>query len=380
MLFSDILGQEKIKEQFINTVHSKRISHAQLIVGPEGNGKLALAIAYAQYISCTDKKEHDSCGICPSCKKYAKLTHPDLHFVFPVIKTPDFKDPISDNYIKTWRETIINSHYINYNIWLDKINAENKQGSIYVNESTNILRKLSYKSYESEFKVMIIWLPEKMNIQVSNKLLKILEEPPEKTIFLLVSEQPGQLLQTILSRTQLIKVPKIETSDILNNLSEKFPEVPKTDISNTVKLSNGNYIKALNNLHLSDNIKYNFTKFVDLFRFSYVKDVISINKWVDEIAGIGREKQKGFFIYSLKLLRENFIMNTQIEEIIFLNSDERAFAEKFHRYINENNIEEIYTEFNSSYFHIERNANAKIVLFDMALKLIILIKKAVDLK
>ena len=205
MFFKDIIGQEEVKQRLIKSVKEERISHAQLFSGPEGIGKFALALAYAQYVSCRDRGENDSCGKCPSCHKYQKLAHPDLHFVYPVYSTGSVKKPTSDDFIKQWREFVLANPYFTLQQWFSYINVENAQGMIYEAESASILRKLNLKSFESEFKVMIIWLPERMNAACSNKLLKMIEEPPSKTLFILITENEENIISTIRSRAQLVK-------------------------------------------------------------------------------------------------------------------------------------------------------------------------------
>jgi DNA polymerase-3 subunit delta' len=211
MLFSEIIGQENTKKQLIDSVQTSRMSHAQLFSGPEGSGSLPLAIAYAQYVSCTQQGADDSCGVCPSCRKYNKLAHPDLHFVFPVATTDKVKSkPVSDLFLPEWRDILLTNPYFSFNQWLEHIGVDNKQGLIGTEEAGEIIRKLTLKTYESDYKVMVIWMPEKMNDSSANKLLKMIEEPPLKTLFLLVSEHPEQIITTIISRTQLVKVPRID--------------------------------------------------------------------------------------------------------------------------------------------------------------------------
>ena len=243
MQFSQIIGQEIIKQQLITSVREGRIPHAQLFLGQEGVGKLALAIAYAQYVSCLNKGEHDSCGTCSSCIKYEKLIHPDLHMVFPFAKDGKTKE-ICDDLLPEWREFVTKNVYFSLEQWMDNIGAGNKQATIYANESNEILRKLQLTTYESAYKIMIIWLPEKMNITCANKLLKILEEPPTKTLFILVSEQVEKIISTIISRTQMIKIPLIETHTMSSYLQAKH-SISKENSINIARIANGNYIKAL---------------------------------------------------------------------------------------------------------------------------------------
>jgi DNA polymerase-3 subunit delta' len=373
MQFQKIIGQEIIKQRFIKSVKENRVSHAQLLTGPSGVGKLALAIAYAQFVNCTNRQENDSCGDCPSCKKYEKLIHPDLHFVYPVISSLKYDKPVSDNYIAQWRELILSSPYISLQQWLDFIGSENKQGLISKNESSEILRKLNLKTFEAEYKIMIIWQPDKMNQVAANKLLKLLEEPPDKTLFLLVCENQEQLLKTILSRTQIIAVPEIDAASLQHHLADNF-EISEDEALSVVNLCHGSFIEAQNLIRSSERIQFNFEKFTNLMRLCYKKDVVAINSWVDEISRIGREKQKSLLEYSLRLIRESFMLNQQLNSISFLAKDEKEFASKFSPFINKRNTAKIHDELNRAHFHIERNGNAKLVFMDMSLTIIKLLK------
>ena len=251
MFFRDVIGQEEIKQRLIQEVSEGRIPHAQLICGPEGVGKMPLAIAYARYISCTNRGETDACGACPSCVKFNKLVHPDVHFVFPIVKSSKGKREVCDDYIADWRQFVLNNPYFNLNHWLREMDAENAQAIIYAKESDEILKKLSLKSSEGGFKITILWLPEKMHPVCANKLLKLLEEPPEKTIFLLVSEAPEMILPTILSRTQRMNVRKIDEPAIDRILQTKYGIQPADSLS-IAHLANGNFIKALETIHLNE--------------------------------------------------------------------------------------------------------------------------------
>ncbi|MEE4198018.1 MAG: DNA polymerase III subunit delta [Bacteroidales bacterium] len=375
MQFREVVGQQKVKEQLVYTVEENRISHAQLFLGPEGSGNLALAIAYAQYISCTHKQGNDSCGVCSSCQKFKKLIHPDLHFVFPVATSKTVKkDPVSDDYISQWRETIIENPYINQNRWYEIIEIENKQGFISKNESYEILRKLNLKTFESDYKFMIIWLPEKMNIYAANKLLKFIEEPPEKTLFFLVSENSEQIIPTILSRTQLIKIPKVDNHSLYNALCDRSGVSPEK-AGDIVHLANGNYFDALNFAHTREEDNDHFERFKSIMRFAYQRKIVEIINWVDEIARIGREKQKGFLAYALRLLRENFMLNIERKEIVYLTQKELDFSKNFSQFIHQDNVGKLYEIFNRAYADIGMNAYNKIVFLDVALKIVKLIKK-----
>jgi DNA polymerase-3 subunit delta' len=374
MKFSEIIGHSDVKARLIKSANEGRVSHAQLFLSPQGAGGLPMAIAYAQYISCENKQENDSCGVCKSCIKYEKLVHPDLHFVFPIYKTTGKE--FCDNYIDLWRKFVLENPYFNINQWMEYIDAENSQGSIYTAEGNEIIRKLNFKTFEAEYKIMIIWLPEKMNTEASNKILKILEEPYEKTLFLLVSEDSGKIIQTILSRTQLVKISKIDAKSIEKQLVEKH-QISTEQAKHISLISEGNYLQAINFIKSSDDQQLNFDLFVRLMRFSYGNNVLEIMKWVDEITNkeFGREKQKNFFVYALRLVQNNLIMNKKIERHIALDAKETEFSSKFNTFINQRNVSDIYEEFSKASFHIERNGYAKLIFLDLAFKLMILLKK-----
>lgn len=374
MLFRDVIGQEAVKNRLIQSANEARVSHAQLLAGAEGSGNLALALAYAQYVSCSNKQHNDSCGECPSCKKYRKLIHPDLHFVFPVVKTPKFKDPVSDHFIEEWRKMIFTNPYFNLDDWFDFIGVENAQGLIYSNESGEIIRKLNLKSFESEYKIMIIWMPEKMHVACSNKLLKLIEEPPMKTLFLLVTENEEEIITTIRSRCQLIKVPGIEP-EALTGALEQIPGAEGKNIENFVHLSRGNYRKALLLIESAGGGNENLDHFKELMRFSYGRKFPDLFKWVDEISGIGRERQKSFLQYALNQVRENFIYNLKQPELVFMDEEEASFSSRFSPFINERNIVPIAGELEKAHVHIAMNGNPRIIFTDMALKIVKLIRK-----
>jgi DNA polymerase-3 subunit delta' len=377
MFFKDIAGQEKVKEKLLNTYNGKRISHALLFAGPEGNGKLSLAIAYAQFLSCENKQVNDSCGECPSCKKYNKLIHPDLHFVFPVVKSKSFSKPVSDDYIKNWREFILGNKYHSFNKWLEFLGVGNQQAGIFSQESHEVIKKLNFKTYESEYKVMIVWMPEKMNITASNKLLKILEEPPEKTLFILVSENPDDILKTILSRTQFVKIPKIYDSALFDKLKELY-NFTDDKTNEIVRLSDGSFLRAEEIIaDGNENLNNNFELFGQMMRYCFSDKMIDIIDWTDQISKLGREKQKEFLVYSLRMIRENFILNVSENSennIVFLANNERDFSNKFKQFIHTHNIESLITQFTNAAKNIERNGYDRLVFLDLAIKTAKLLK------
>ena len=371
MFFKDVIGQEEAKQRLIREAKKGKIAHARLLCGPEGIGKLPLAIAYARYLSCNNPGEKDACGICPSCVKFNKLAHPDLHFVFPVIKKKS-KDTVSDDFITEWRELLSQTPYFNLNIWLEEMGAENQQAQIYVKESDEIIRKLSLKSSQGGYKIMIIWLPEKMNVECSNKLLKLLEEPPSQTIFLLVSEEPDMLLTTIQSRTQRFALYGIEEKYITERHQNQYGLQEKDAISIGHR-SEGNFLKALESIHLSEENKLFFDLFVSLMRLSYQRKIREMKQWSETLAAMGREKQKHFLSYCQRLVRENFISNFQDPSLNFMNEEEQNFSKRFAPYINEKNVMGIMDELSEAQRHIEQNVNARMVFFDFSLKMIVLL-------
>lgn len=373
MQFKDIIGHDSVKNRFIQTVKENRVSHAQLLIGPAGVGKLPLAIAFAQYVSCLDKKDNDSCGVCSSCVKYNKLVHPDLHFVFPVVKGKGVTNPVSDNFIEQWRIQFETDKYFDLGDWYRTIGVDNAQGMIYSGESNEIIRKLSLKTYESDYKIMIVWLPEKMHTACSNKLLKMIEEPPVKTLFFMVSEEPDKILQTILSRTQIVKINAIEQNDMIPALSREF-DLNDKEIRNVVRLSEGSYRKARILINNSEENAENFENFVSIMRHCYARKVIDIMDWAEEIAGIGRERQKSLLNYGVRMIRENFILNLKQPEMVYLNGEEMNFSQRFSPFINEENVWMISDELSKAHSDIERNANAKIVFLDLGLKLVKLLR------
>ena len=371
MFFKDVIGQEEAKQRLIREAKEGKIAHARLFCGPEGIGKLPLAIAYARYLSCNNPGEKDACGICPSCVKFNKLAHPDLHFVFPVIKKKS-KDTVSDDFIAEWRELLSQTPYFNLNIWLEEMGAENQQAQIYVKESDEIIRKLCLKSSQGGYKIMIIWLPEKMNVECSNKLLKLLEEPPSQTIFLLVSEEPDMLLTTIQSRTQRFALYGIEEKYITERLQSQYG-LQERDAISIGHRSEGNFLKALESIHLNEENKLFFDLFVSLMRLSYQRKIREMKQWSETLAAMGRERQKHFLSYCQRLVRENFMFNFQDPSLIFMNEEEQNFSKRFAPYINEKNVMGIMDELSEAQRHIEQNVNARMVFFDFSLKMIVLL-------
>jgi len=366
MLFNEIIGQAVIKKRLIQTVKDNRISHAQLLLSTEGSGGLALALAYAQYISCTDKSEVDACGNCPSCIKCAKLIHPDIHFIYPLAISKDVRE--STDVVEKWRKAFLTNPYLSLRDWFEYLDAENKQAIIGSEESAAILRKLSLTTYESEFKIMIIWLPEKMNTTAANKILKILEEPTDKTLFILVTENADQLLQTIISRTQLIKIPKITNEDLSQAIQKNYSLSPE-ETQRIVRLSEGNYNTALQLINNDESATNNYAIFQTWMRACLKFDALKVLTWIDELAVTGREQQKNFLIYALHIIRECLLLNYADTNLTRLDGEELLFVKKFSLFIHSANCEQFVEELNAAHQQIERNANPKILFLDLSFKI-----------
>ncbi len=383
MLFSEITGQKKVKRRLLQTVRDQRISHAQLFLGPEGTGKLALAIAYAQFINCRNRPKVtdqnldnvDACGTCPSCVKYNNLSHPDLHFIFPVATTKEVKKkPMSRDFLPQFREAMLENDYmLTLNDWYDKIGIEKKQGIINAEDCSEILRTLSYKSYESEYKVMIIWMAERLYHAAAPKLLKILEEPPDKTLFVLVSERQEQIINTILSRTQIVPVPRLEKESLKDALitGHGLDEKKAGDIS---ALAGGNYLRAKKLLLDQQDQQEMFDSFVKWMRLSYGNKTFELNEYISGISPQGREKLKNFLNYSSRMIRNSLLLNHNLQKAVNLSAREKDFIEKFRRQINNHNAPEISKMLDEAQYHIERNANPQFTFMDLSMKIKKLLK------
>jgi len=363
MLFSEVIGHATLKSKLLNNLKSGKISHAQLFLGETGFGTLAMALAYAQYVNCTNPGENDSCGVCDSCSKMMALTHPDLHFSFPVITKKAGSKPVSADYIDEWRKTIFDNPYIDYAQWMQIIEAENKQGNITAEECREIIKKLSLKPMYDGYKVLIIWLPEYMGKE-GNILLKTLEEPSPKTLIILVAENEENILQTILSRTQLQRISGINFDDLQASLMKKLDQ-GADEAGRITHLSDGNYNTALRLFEAEEN---NYTEeFIKWMRACFKPDMPVVLKWVETMATTGRENQKNFLLYSIGILRECLLQNQGINQLNHLLESEKDFASKFSAWIGPDNIAELNEAFSTAHYHIERNAHPKILFFNLSL-------------
>ena len=371
MLFKEIPGNNSVKKQLIEAVRNNRISHAQLFFGKSGSAKLALALAYAQFLNCENKTAVDSCGICSSCLKFNTLSHPDLHLVIPVLKTKKVQRPVSDHFIGQWRDFITNNYYGSLNGWIDSFGTENKtgqQGAIYKDEANNIHKKLSLKNYEAEYRVVLIWMPERMNLEVSNKLLKLFEEPPKGTVFLLITENTNQLLPTIISRLQTIKIADFTAEDIVNHFGQQVVSLEKA--KQLKNLTNADFGKITQILEDKEEELDLFTDFSVWMRLTYKMDIQGISKWVDNRSLKGKKQQNLFLSYTIKMIRECLIYNFASNALLKTNENEFAFLTKFSPFIHEENSVMITEKLEESIKAINRNANAKILFFELSLQMV----------
>ena len=371
--FDNVIGHDTIKASLIRSVKDGNIPHAQLFAGKEGVGKFALAMAYARYIHCTNRGTDDACGQCPSCMQYNALSHADLHFVFPFVRNKDKKKIHCDDFRSTWEELVSNNAYFGIDDWLRAMNAENKQAIIYADESDEIWRKMTLKSFSSPYKIMIIWLPERMNIECANKLLKLFEEPSPNSVFILLSNEPDQLLPTIRSRVQQITLSSLSLDTIAHALQQQYG-IGEMDARSVAHLSDGSYLKACNNLSLNEDNKLFFELFVNLMRTAYARRIKELKTWSEETAELGRERLRNFLAYTSRMVRENYIYNLSEPSLNYMTSEEAQFSNRFAPFVNERNVQEIISALNSAENDIGQNANAKIVLFDLAVKMILLLK------
>ena len=376
MQFKDVIGQSAIKQRLIQSVRENHVSHAQLFLGPAGCGKLPLALAYAQYILCPNRTETDSCGVCPTCQKMQKLVHPDLHFVVPTNTTKSVKsNPESDLFMEEWREYVQkNEGYINESGWYGFLDIENKQGYMSVRDAASLLRKLNMKAYEGDYKIAIIWMAEKMRTDTANKLLKLLEEPPEKTIFLLIAEDQDQLLATIKSRTALVKIPALDTAAIETALQQRFGCDPK-QAHDAAMISEGDWLTACQSFKDFEDHKFFFTTFQQWMRLCFRAAYSEIIDFSANVKGIGREKQKELLDYGLRIIRNSLLFNNNLAEIVMLPDDEKTFNSKFSPFVNPANLVQIVALFEEAIRQIERNGNAQIIFTDVSFKMIGLLKK-----
>ena len=363
-----------MQQRLMRMVDEDRLPHAIMLTGPQGAGKLALAIGFAKVL-LSQGGETSMFGEPVESPMLRKLEHPDLHFTYPTIKLPSMSadhKPVSDDFAREWHELVMAGPYFTMNEWLELMGGENQQAIITAGESDELVRKLSLKSSQGGYKVSIVWLPERMNQECANKILKLLEEPPSQTIFLMVCNEPEKLLETIRSRVQRVDVKKIATEDIRQALMEKRG-LTEDEAQRISRMANGSWLKALEMLSADSENELFLDMFQTLMRLSYQRKVKDLKTWSERMASLGREKQKRFLDYFLRLVRENFMYNFKQEDLCYMTQREEDFAKNFARFINEANVLPIYDLINKAIRDIGQNANAKIVFYDMALQMIVLL-------
>ena len=379
MRFSEVIGQRELKRHLVRGVDTGRVSHAQLFTGRPGAGALPLALAYVQYLNCTNRRDGDSCGECPNCRQIAGLAHPDLHFVFPVNKQGKKSGEaiLSDDFMPLWRQVVSERNgYFSPQEWYDRLDlGRTLKGAISAREADGIIRKLAFKSFAAEYKCVIVWLPETMNEEAANKILKILEEPWEKTLFLLISEQPERLLPTIISRTQEVAVPRI-APDVLERAAQERGVTDPVKARNIARLAGGDLVELQ---HLvageSDALrKENFELFCGLMRLSYNDRHLELIAWAEDAAQLTREQQRAFLRDAARLLRESFMLHAGIREVSYLWGEELAFCSKFAPFVGSQNIEPLIAEIESAAAQIAQNGNPTIVFTHFALSVSKMIK------
>lgn len=366
MLFSEIKGLDEVKKKLIEAVNSNHVAHAQLFLGKDGSPNLPMALAYATYLNCTDRQASDACGACASCVKMNKYIHPDFHFAFPVssTKTVAAKDAYSANFLKDWRRFLLENPYGSATEWSVIFGGENKQLNISREESRQIIRALTLKSFEATYKIMLIWLPEFMHESAANAILKILEEPQGKTLFLLVTNDSERLLATILSRTQIVKIRTFSDQE-LKTILMNDDGLDEKKAGQIAHLSEGNLNKAR---HLASEVEDDsHVMFRDWMRLCFTNDYSKMVEWSDLFQKMTKEAQKSLLQYSLHMMRETLIIGAKNDNIMRLQGEELSFVQNFEKVMNFGKTEKIVAQLNSSYFHLERNANPRILFLDLSL-------------
>ena len=377
MTFKEVIGQQEVQERLLQMVEEGRLPHAIMLCGPAGVGKKALAIAFVCYLleRKPERPGYPESMDYPEHPMLKKLEHPDLHFTFPTIKLPSMGSdhiPVSDDFAREWHERIMQGPYFTIDQWLNDIGAENQQAIITAGESDELVRKLSLKSSQGGYKVSIVWLPERMNIECANKLLKLIEEPPQQTVFIMVCEEPEKLLETIRSRVQRIDIRKTDNEDIRQALIERRG-IDEDSALRISRRANGNWLAAIEELQADSENGLFLDMYKTLMRLAYQRKIKDLRKWSEQMAAMGREKQKRWLNYFLRMTRENFMYNFQEEELNYMTQEEEAFATNFARFVNERNVLPVSDLANLAIRDIGQHANAKIVFFDLALQMIVLL-------
>ncbi len=365
MLFKDIPGLGEVKQRLIGAIRQGQVAHAQLFAGREGGAALPMALAYATYLNCEDKQADDACGVCYSCVKFNKLIHPDFHHIFPVATTKKVSaNPLSEHFLPEWRNFVKQTPFASLSDWLNLIGTENKQANISAEESRQVIGKLSLKAFEAEYKIMLLWLPEVMHVAAANALLKILEEPPAKTLFLLVSNQPDKVLTTIRSRTQLVQIRQFTEEEIAQALTSEHRVEPRR-AGQIAHLSDGSLYEALNlNSEAKDDHHEMFRQWMNQCAMRKYADLIEGS---ERFSKLSRDAQKNLLHYGLCMVREALVWSGQAQMLVRLEGEELVFVERFAKIMSPEKAEWLYILLNDASYHLERNANPKIVFLDISL-------------
>jgi len=365
MQFTQVVGQSVLKEHFIKEIGNEKFAHAKLLVGTPGYGTLPLALAYVRYLLCANRSNEDSCNQCDSCKKMNILQHPDLHFSYPIVLA-ESKTKTSKPILSAWRDKIFDDPYFDIGQWTQHIDPKGRKPVIGTDESLEIIKALSLKSYEGGYKIMLIWGVDQMNNEAANKLLKILEEPPPRTLFVLIAASQERMLPTILSRTQLVRVPRIESEDMQAYLQEKY-HLPAQDAQSISAQAEGDLITA-KSLAMHTQQSNNYEWFVELMRFGFAPDVVGLITWAEKLGSQTKEQQTNFLQYALHLLRQSVLKNYASSDLLRVSVQESEFLSKFARFITGKNIMGFHTLLSQSHYYIERNGNAKLIFTNLSFK------------
>ena len=374
MYFHNVIGQDDLKARLTDTARRGIIPHARLFCGRTGSGTFPLALAYARYLNCTDRTDTDACGKCHSCRQYDALAHPDLHFVFPIVADKKRKRTVCDDYLGEWRAMLTEHTYFDLDEWLDRMETAGKQALIYAEESDQMIRKTSLRIYEAQYRVLIVWMPERMHAACANKLLKLIEEPPARTVILMVSDAPDLILGTILSRTQRLDVRPIE-ADALARALEQRNGLSPDDARRTAHLAHGDLLAAERSMGDDERQRLFLDFFIRIMRNAWKRDVRAMKQTADELAALSREQQRAFLAYCQHLVRENFVRRFRSDDLNYLRPDEAAFSARFSPYVNERNVFDFDAELADAERHIAQNGNAKMIFFDLTLRITVLLKK-----
>lgn len=372
MQFKDVPGHTAIKQQLVTAVKTDRISHAQLLLGKLGFGGLPLTLAFIQYLFCEDKGDEDSCGVCSSCKNVSELQHPDVHFTFPTVQA---LAKTSDEQFQDWKKFILDNPHSNLNEWINHSDPKGRKPIISIHQSEAIVKKLALKSFAGGYKVSIIWMADAMNDVCANKLLKIIEEPPAKTLFILLVEQQETIMPTILSRTQIKKIKQLTNDEIEHYLNKKASYDHEL-VRSSIARSEGNLGAAIGLLSMQNGTIQNRSLFIELMRVCFKKDVISMLDWADKIAGLGREEQKDFLLYALYMIRQSLMKNYTDEQLLRASKEEIDFLQKFARFITGNNVLNFTQLFDEAHYYVERNAHAKLLFTNITFEVMRYIHRA----